>query len=80
MGEISITKLDVVPRNSSGESTPHTLEEELEWDLVHALNDIFLNNDIDSVHASVDINEVSVDITYKEAGSWTNIKFDLVEG
>jgi hypothetical protein len=80
MGEISITKLDVEPKDSSGVSIKHTLDEELEWDLVHALNSIFLNKDIDSVLASVDGNEVSINIGYKVEGSWTNITFDLAEG
>jgi|SaaInlV_130m_DNA_2_1039683.scaffolds.fasta_scaffold09082_3 hypothetical protein len=85
MGEISITKLDAMPRDGSGATISHTLNEELEWDLVHTLNSIFLHKDIDSVHASrasVNDNEVSIDITYKAykaQGSWTNITFDLVE-
>ena len=79
MGEISITKLDAMPRDGSGATISHTLNEELEWDLVHTLNSIFLHKDIDSVLASVDGNEVSINIGYKVEGSWTNITFDLVE-
>ena len=80
MGEISITKLDAMPRDGSGATISHTLNEELEWDLVHTLNSIFLHKDIDSVLASVDGNEVSINIGYKVEGSWTNITFDLAEG